>query len=356
VRSFLYAQRWTRWRKRRASQQGFALLELAIAAAVTSMVVIWAASKWVEQVEDAAAQTTGVWLLEIKRALDGMLALHFDSLANGVAPLDASGQPLYADPWAPTLAELKMHGHLPSAFPELSALKLGAGIRLIRGTDCPGAGCRLDALAYTLAPLVVRGSAAPDAMRIAAVTMATAGYGGSVMARAPYRLRGAAFDFVNPLPGGQALAPGTVAVWSGLEDADQARFVHMRDTRDPDLKGSLSVAAAVSSGGRLSAGEHLWLKGTASLGARCEQSGLFARDPSGALLACLSGVWANEGGFGGAYAINNRYGCRHYSGLSTANPRTGSCSCPGGFTAVLVSAGGKWTETEGWTEGFICVR
>jgi hypothetical protein len=354
VLSLLYAVR--RQHGRRPAQRGFALLELAIAAAVTSMVVIWAASRLVEQVEDAAAQTTGVWLLEIKHAMDGMLALHFDSLAGGVAPQDATGRLLYVDAWAPTLAELKARGHLPLAFPEFSTLKLGAGIRIVRGLDCPGDGCRLDAVVYTLAPLVVRGSAAPDAMRIAAVTMATAGYGGSVTAAAPNRLRGSAFDFANPLPGGPPLAAGTVAVWSGLDGAAQARFVRMRDARNPDFQGSLSVAAAVSSGGRLTSGEHLWLKGKATPGALCEQVGLFGSDHNGALLSCLSGAWVNEGGFGGAYALNNQYGCHHYSGISTANPRTGGCSCPSGFTAVLVSAGGKWTETEGWTEGFICVR
>jgi len=351
VRSF--RAKWRPWGYRgRRAQHGFALLELAIATAVTSMVVIWAASKWVQQVEDAAAQTTGVWLLEIKRAMDGMLALHFDSFASGTAPLDASGQPLYADGWAPTLSELKARGHLPTAFPERSALGLQVGIRVMPSIDCPGDRCRLDALAYTLAPLVGRGSTAPDAMRIAAVMMATAGYGGSITAKAPNRLRGAAFDFANPLPGGQLLVPGTLAVWSGLEGAAQARFVRMRDTRDPHLQGGLSVAAAVSSGGRLSAGEHLWLKETVRPGTRCEQPGLFGREQGGALLSCLGGVWVNEGGFGGAYATNNRYGCRHYSGVSTVNPRTGGCSCPSGFTAVLVSAGGKWTETE----GFICVR
>lgn len=325
-------------------------------AAVTSMAVLWAANRLVAQVEDAAAQSTGVWLLEIKRAMDGMLALHFDSLAGGVLPQEASGRLLYVDAWAPTLAELKAHGHLPLAFPEFSPLKLVVGIRIMRSVDCPGDGCRLDAVVYTQTPLVLRGSATPDAMRIAAVTMATAGYGGSVTTEVPGRLRGAAFDFANPLPGSTPLAAGTLAVWSGLAGATQARFLRMRDGRNPDFQGSLSVAAAVSSGGRLSAGEHLWLKGKARQGGMCEHAGLFGSDHNGALLSCLGGVWVNEGGFGGAYALNNQYGCRHYSGRSTANPRTGACSCPSGFTAVLVSAGGKWTETEGWTEGFVCVR
>jgi hypothetical protein len=42
--------------------------------------------------------------------------------------------------------------------------------------------------------------------------------------------------------------------------------------------------------------------------------------------------------------------------VSTANPRTGACSCPAGYSAVIVSAGGKWTDTEGWTTGYVCVR
>src|SRR5690606_16352721 len=70
-------------RRVRAGQSGFALLELAIALALASMVLIWTANRLVHQADDAAGRATGVWLLELKRGLDRMLERHFDSLAEG---------------------------------------------------------------------------------------------------------------------------------------------------------------------------------------------------------------------------------------------------------------------------------
>ncbi|MBV7482371.1 prepilin [Bordetella sp. BOR01] len=331
------------------------MLELAVAVAVASMILIWGANRLVHQVDDAAGRAAGVWMLELKRGLDNVLRQHFDSLAEGVPARDGSGLPLYADLFAPQLAELKAHGHLPAGFPETGALGGGVAIRILRDARCPGAGCRLDALAYGTAPVLVADGTAPDLMRIGAAVEAAGGYGGSATAT---RVRGANFDFANPpAPGMPALAPGTLAIWAGFGTADYDLFVRRRDTRDPDLQGGLSVAGPVTTTKRLHTDEYLSLGGIAVLGTACAAStGLLASGADGTLLGCRQGRWAMVGGnFGGAYASNNRYGCAHYSGQSTANPLTGTCSCPPGYAAVIVSAGGKWTETEGWTTGYVCV-
>src|SRR3546814_12463861 len=73
------------------------LLELALAVAVASMVLIWGANRLVHQIDDAAGRAAGVWMLELKRGLDNMLRQHFDSLAEGVPALDEHGALLYAD-------------------------------------------------------------------------------------------------------------------------------------------------------------------------------------------------------------------------------------------------------------------
>lgn len=343
--------------RRGPRQHGFALIELAIAMAVACMAAIWASNKLVQDVEDAAAQASGVWLAEIKRALDQMLARHFDTLAANGTPLDALGQPAYAQPFAPRLDELKAQGHLPPAFPEQAALGLRADVRIVRGTACPGEGCRLDALAYSRAPLLRPGSPVPDFMRIAGVIMAAGGAGGSVSADAPVRVRGANFDFPNPpVPGMAVLPPGTVAVWAGFDTTMNQRFLRLGDERDPDFHGDASIAGTIRAGGRVTAGEHLQLGAVASAGAACAPAGLLARDAGGGTLSCVAGHWSVPGGFGGAYSWNYKYGCAAYTGHSTANPRTGACSCPAGFAEVIVSNGGKWTETEGWTTGYVCVR
>jgi hypothetical protein len=80
------------------------------------------------------------------------------------------------------------------------------------------------------------------------------------------------------------------------------------------------------------------------------------------------GAWSAPGGFGGAFSYNSNAHCQapnpRVVDLQTdpkpvrnANLRDRGCSCPPGFRAVLVSAGGIFgQEAHGWTEGYVCVR
>ncbi|AOB30726.1 hypothetical protein AKI39_08510 [Bordetella sp. H567] len=341
-------------------QRGFALLELTIAVAITCLLAIWAANRLMHDADGIAERAAGLWMLDIRRALDGMLARHGDTLAGGAAPVDEQGRALYADPWAPTLTELKAQGHLAAAFPEPGPMGMQAAVKLWRGEDCPGAGCRVEALAYSGVPAGAAGGrrapATADLSRIAGVIMATDGAGASVSALAPDRLRGAAFDLPNPpVPGMAPLPIGTVAVRAGREAADAGRYLQTRDPRDPQFRGDVSAAGTLSTRGRLVAGEHLKLDGLAVPGDPCLENGLLARDADGSLLNCAAGIWSPPGGFGGAYATNTGAGC-DVPGRSVPNPRTGACSCPPGYRAVMVAAGGERDAEVGWTEGYVCLR
>ncbi|MGY6272370.1 prepilin [Achromobacter denitrificans] len=337
--------------------RGFSVLGMALALALAAMAAIWASSRQAQRIEDAAAHSAGVWLAQIRQAVSLALSSHFTALAAGEAPLDAQGRPLFVDPQVPTMEELRAAGFLPAGFPERSAMGFAAQLRIARGTACPGAQCRLDGLVYSAQPVLKRGTQLPDLTAMAVIIEAAGGYGGAVWPAAPAQARGAAFDFGNPLePGGPAYAPGTLALWAGAGagtgGADLDRYVKIGDTRDPQLEGTLSVASSVSAGGHLSVGAR------AAAGKACGVAiGTMASSARGELLTCQAGAWAPaSGGFGGAYSLNYPRGCYHYSGVSTANPRTGGCSCPAGYSAVIVSAGGKWTDTEGWTTGYVCVR
>lgn len=333
------------------AQTGFALLELALALALTSMLLIWSADRVVHQIDDVASRAHGVWLLELKRGLDTFLTRHYESLADGLPPVNAQGQPIYADPFAPQLAELRAQGHLSAGFPDAGALGHGVAIRILRDAGCPDAGCRLDALAYGNQPVSVTGGA-PDAMRLGGVLEAVGGHGGSATAD---RIKGAGFNFPNPpVPGMPTLAPGTLAVWAGFSSSDYDLYVRRRDARDPDLQGPLTVAGGVSTQGRLHAGEYLSVGGTASAGTVCPagNGGLFARGAAGGLLECRHGRWANLGGaFGGAYVTTGSSTCGAYA---HANPVTGNCSCPAGYTAVRVSTD-PWSPDGTLSTAYICV-
>ncbi len=63
-------------RRRRPRQRGFALLELTIAVAITCVLAIWAAERLLHEVDGVAERAAGRWLLDIRDALDGMLARH----------------------------------------------------------------------------------------------------------------------------------------------------------------------------------------------------------------------------------------------------------------------------------------
>lgn len=339
----------------RQQQAGFSLIGLAVALAITTAVAIWASNEVVHGIEASAARSTGVWMTQIRLAVTDVVSRHSEALSQGDPPRDGQGQPLFENALRPTLAELRAHGHLPADFPDRSALGFGADIQLIRSQTCPDEPCRIDGVVYADKPLLKKGTELPDDVAMASVIASADGYGGAVWPHAPSVLRGAAYGFPNPLTAeGPAYAPGTLALWAGLGTGypDMSRYVKMRDTRDPDLQGELSVAGSVGAGGYVTIGARE-IPGHAC----AVQSGTLATSAIGQLLSCESGVWMQaSGGFGGAYSINYPLGCFHYTGVSTANPRTGQCSCPAGYAGVIVSAGGKWTETEGWTTGYVCVR
>lgn len=347
----------------RPRQRGFSLMGLALTLALTSMIAIWASSRLVQRIEDAAARSTGVWLTQVRQAAAGVLGQHFAALAKGEPPQGEAGVSLFVDPYAPTVAELRASAHLPADFPERAAMGFTAQINIAKSEACPGERCRIDALVYSVKPVLKAGTHAPDLIGIAAVIDAAQGYGGAVWPEAPGRVRGAAFSFPNPLAAGApTLAPGTVALWAGAGAQtetdrppampDLSAYVKIGDVRDPRLGGALTVASSISAGAYLAVGARAVARQPCSVA-----TGTIASSHDGELLTCQFGLWQRaSSGFGGAYSSNYPHGCRHYSGISTANPVTGQCSCPPGFAAVIVSAGGKWTETEGWTTGYVCVR
>lgn len=386
---------------------GFVLVELALALAVVLLLAVWAAQGEVSRAKDAAARASGTWLLEIQRAMRQLIRTHHDALVQGRAPVGRAGQPLFLDARAPTLSEIKAVGHLPSEFPERSALGFGVKIA-IAVSGCPGQGCRLDALAFTDEPVGEGGGdgAGIDVMAIAEVLGMMNGLGAWVAPGAAQRVRGTNVDMPNPVrPSGSGWPVGTVAAWAGLDRSSALQYLRVGDTRDPDFKGNVSVGGAVSSRGSLAtegsvraqgsvlaqgsvvaqesvlaqgnvlaqgdvraqgsvlAREDVFAQGVmragrvVEAGAQCGSIGAIARGVAGAILSCSQGAWqAPTDGFGGAFATNSRHGCKKYGGEPMHNPRTGGCSCPSGYAAIAISEGGRWYERGGWTQGYVCMR
>ncbi|AZR94730.1 pilus assembly protein [Bordetella trematum] len=331
-----------------AAQRGFALVELTAALALSLLLAVWAASQWARQADELAARASGQWMAQVRHALEQAVLLDLGGW-RGETP----DKPVFARPATPALAELRQAGLLPAGFPDHAPLGFGVRLMVLAAAACPGAGCRVDAL--VVAGLAWRlPDGRPDVVRLAPLLQELGARGGL----ADDRLRGAQFAFPNPPQPGLPLIPaGTPLAWAGSSGGLDPRYVHRGDARDPQLRGSLSVAGSVMAGERLAAGGTLWAGARRTLGQACLETGALAQGDAGELLQCHRGRWRpGEGAFGGAFARNNRYGCALYSGESARNPLAGRCACPAGFAAVPVSSGGKWTETEGWTTGFVCVR
>lgn len=353
-------------------------MELALALALLTLVAVWGVQAQVDRARDAAAQAAGVWLVEIRHGMLQMLGSHFDALAERQPPHTAGRRP-FKDPLQPDIDELRRAGHLPSSFPTRSPLGFKARIVVLRDGRCPGPGCRLDALAYTDTPISRRGK--PDDMMIAQAMMAMQGWGAHVSTRRPDRLLGPAVDMPNPVRAADGAWPvGTIAAWAGLDRESTREYLRVGDTRDPAFQGGLTVAGRVQGdalhsrsdihadgtvvsaadivAGRDVLAAHLLKPGrTVVVGERCEQPGGFARDAAGQLAACAHGTWQTPtDGFGGAFGINSKHGCRMWGGESMRNPRTGDCSCPAGYQPVPIAEGGEWFKRGGYTFGYVCIR
>lgn len=106
---------------------------------------------------------------------------------------------------------------------------------------------------------------------------------------------------------------------------------------DPHATSNLNAmqANAVTSFGRMRAGEYIDLGGVANVGWGCAPSGLLGRDPSGKAISCVNGVWEALGG-GAPTCMNiNIPGYAAYDVTLYA--------CPGGYTKT-----GWDTTGENW--------
>jgi len=336
-------------------QQGFALIELIAGVLLATLLAVWAASTLVNAMNDARAQDGAVWMLSLRNSAQGYLERYASPLALAEHP-QALGVQGYADWAAPSIAELKADALLSPGFPERTAIG-GATLRILRDGLCPGPDCRVQALVHSDAPLLQGRSDQIDAQSVARFLMAARGMGGWVMPTQPMLVRGPAFAFTNPGWTGPALPPGTVAMAVTSEQLNNTHFLRVGDTRDPDFQGQASIRGDVIAGADLLIERYLHIGTQEPYYAPCSQDGAVAREADqGGLLICREGSWrtASRGGAGG-FSTNQSRGCYNNKGTSTANPVTGSCSCPAGAAMVQISDSGPQEFPEGRTVGYLCL-
>lgn len=338
-------------------QDGFALLELAVAALIATLLAVWGANTLARRLDEANAQSMAAWMLAVRSGAQAYMQRHGARMARASGSGDLASEG-FQDWLRPSLPELKAAGLLPQGFPENGPGGMRAAIRLLPDQGCPGDECLLQALVHGAPAMLRRYAGQVDEHMTALWLLASGGFGGVVDRRRPDTIRGASFGFSNPpAPDMPALPEGTpvMAVMAG--QAGDARFLRVGDERDPNFQGTATVRGNIRSEGSVAAGEYLFAGAQHAVRMPCGQEGAVAREAYRGLLVCQGGSWRSAGGRGGGgFSTNSLHGCATPGGLTTANPVTGACSCPPGHAMVTISDSGSAASPEGRTRGYLCVE
>jgi prepilin-type N-terminal cleavage/methylation domain-containing protein len=211
------------------NQSGFALVELIVAIAISGALLVWGSKALVVFAEETVAQATGAYMLSGKNALDNYTFQNFDALSKGLAVTGVASN------YAPTVAELVSLKYLPSGFPAVAQSGQAFSF-LISPTDCPGVTCKLPGLFHSASQYKSKdGRVRYDLATKAA--QAAGGYGGLSYVGNESTLTGSTFTVANPLGSIGAV----IAVGAYLDTTVYNQFVRISDTRDPTLKGGLTI-------------------------------------------------------------------------------------------------------------------
>lgn len=333
-------------------QRGFALFELLVAVLITTLLAVWASDTLVRRARDASAEAVAAWMQGAKEAMTAYLVHHAEPLRMAEANDSLAGYG-YADWRSPTLGELKQEGLLSPGFPEVYGRTLRIASRVVRRGVCPGEACLIEAVIYLTSALDFALSGHSDEAVLATWLMAAHGEGGMVTFADQGRLSGASFSYSNPLePDMSALPAGTVALAVTQDSLAAFPYLKVADIRDPKFGSTLTVAGTVSSGVALRSQSSVWLGQQATENTSCPENGLIVREQFGGMLVCRGYLWRSAGGKGGGgFSVNSVTGCIP----AATNPRTNTCGCLAGYSAVLVSDSGPKADAEGRTRGFMCV-
>lgn len=239
----------------RRQQGGYTLLEIQIGLLVLSIVyMLVELPAMVRGVERTFATAVGQYVMQIGAAVDSYQRSNWSRL-NSATPAVTG----FANPLQPTVAELIGARFLPSSFPLNAPRAMPVKARIDR-SGCPGASCALVSYAYVDAPFTVGRTGQTPRYDLAQVAVdAMGGRGGMSNARDDSVIAGPAFNVPNPVTG----KPGAVVMFAAyLDSAVYNQFVTIRDTRDPDLQGNLSVAKDLAIAGNSNVAGNASVQGT----------------------------------------------------------------------------------------------
>lgn len=258
--------------------RGFTIIELILVVAVSSLLVTAIAASNRFENRKAYGKTLGESYKPMAQALQDYVQANRFKLTQDPAVVAGVVNPL-----APTIAELRALNLYSSNFPLTIPSNNGAPVFKIARipTGCTPAACDLEYFVGNTVPdLGDDGKPNEGALAYAAAAVgSTAGYSTSLT---PSVISGrGGWTYTNP----NGLVGGIFGIYTTYSQSGNSAFVRMQDIRDPDLQAGLTVKDTTASG-------KLQVNDIVVVGATCSPNGLIAKDASGLILSCQSGIWA----------------------------------------------------------------
>lgn len=217
----------------RGAQRGFTLIELIVVMATGAVIAaVVNSQKAIDEAEETVAHGTGEYLMTLREGLNLYQQTNYLQLEQNNP---VSG---FANPLAPTVAELKAKAFVSGGTPETGPLAFVPVITVTRA-GCPGATCQITGMVRTptsfTSPRTGNQPRYDLAMKAQSIMRGTAGlsFPGDTA-----NIRGSTFSVPNPVPGTPGAVLATVAF---MNTSFYNQFVRIQDTRDPDLQGNLSA-------------------------------------------------------------------------------------------------------------------
>ncbi|MDH4481708.1 MAG: hypothetical protein QE279_03270 [Rhodoferax sp.] len=259
----------------RLQRGAVSILELIFVLTVSSFLAVYALNYTVQAAEDGLAASTGAYLRAATAAAQRYSLANFDTLQD-VSPT----VPGFANPFSPTLTELKAAGFAAQTFAEFTPSQQVVRFDYIKTGTCPGVNCTITAMTCTATPFAVRGKPREDLATTVMINMNGQGGRSQIGAGNVVRGSGAFIATANPLGNVEGIVCGQDVLDASLYD----RFVKINDTRDINLKGNLTVEQSLGAG-----------KGTDATGASCTLGGILS---SGEILSrsatCVRLAWMGQ--------------------------------------------------------------
>lgn len=349
----------------RARQRGLSLVMVAFVIGLMAMVALGVARSQLRSATEQTGYTFGNAIDLVSEAVNQYRTTNAGTLTFATPVL-----PGFANPMAPTIAELKAAGYLNTNVADTLAEGGAYSIAIDKtpaGCVGPSPTCNVWSRLSLANPLVDTSSGNPDIVRLSALISRIRESASYSVPGAPTTITGGngAWTIPNPDPGNR---PGILAVVAGLGGQD-GPWLRVMDARNPDFRGPSvtgiqfdtiakvigtacspqgAFASAADGIAYCNAGVWVLYNGqVATAGGACTTDGAMGHTPGGASLLCVSSIWRDHLTYGiravGYYAQNT----------TVPTPTCGAGLTPqaivsGVSASVIIGANNPGNNTGSW--------